>query len=214
MDYKRILDTIKTNIINLGNPEFLQNLDKQKINNILIVVGLVVLLDVFFILKPQFNKITKEYLPKKREIIQELKAFKEGVKTSPGVAVKLQQLETNVEESLSQLTSEQDIPGFLSWISSVARDNKVRLMEIKPLKELKIKRKAKDAAGSLKDRYYLLPVQLNLESGYHQLGSFLNQLEQGRYFIRLADLMVKANSKSTITHDINLKLETFILKEQ
>ena len=206
------MNTVKSTIANIQDPDFFKRLDKQKLNSIIALVALVILVDIFLVLIPHFNKITGTYLPRRGEIVRDLSAYKRGAGITSEMKSKLKELEGNVEVGLSRLMAEKDIPEFLSWISTTAKENKVKLMEIKPLKGSVPK--VDNDQNELQKRYYPLSINLILKAGYHQLGYFINQLENGEYFIKVTDVDIRSNSSDTIVQDVNLKLATFVLKAQ
>ena len=59
--------------------------------------------------------------------------------------------------------------------------------------------------------YREIPILITAKSGYHELGSFLNNLENADRFMKVVDIDIKANKTSPKKHDVELMVCTYIL---
>ena len=164
----------------------------------------IVLFDFIFLLKPQFSNLAK--LNSKRS---QLKKDFYLARTQIAQLGKLREQYASLEGSIASgqkwFILEAEIPSMLENISSMANDNQVKIMQIKPM--YKKQEPDKQAEG-----YYPLTVYIIAQGGYHQLGRFINKLENNHIFIKLNELDIVPDQRNYLTHNIKLILEIFLLR--
>ncbi len=96
---------------------------------------------------------------------------------------------------------------LLQEISNLANKNKVKIMQINTSKDAKIQEEV--IAG---ERLSPIIITLDLICDYHSLGSFINALENTRYFIELQDMKITRDSHNYILENVNLILKTYARK--
>jgi len=81
----------------------------------------------------------------------------------------------------------RDVSSVSAYISSKAKDNNVDIFEVTAGTE----EEYKNSGGN---RYYYLPLKIEAESGYHDLGRFLNALSMGEYYLDTEEILVQGNA--------------------
>ena len=116
-------------------------------------------------------------------------------------------LEKELEGYSEGLPAQKEIPEFLEGLSAIAAISGVKILSITPsgLKD------AKDAGG--KGHYKEMSINITAESGYHQLGQFISNLESGSRFISIEDLRIQNNENSPRKHDVKLTLKTYVSEQ-
>ncbi len=64
--------------------------------------------------------------------------------------------------------------------------------------------------GTVYTRY---ATNYKIESGYHQLGRFVSELENMDRLAKIEDIRIRANPKDRLRHNIELVVSTFVFKE-
>ena len=85
----------------------------------------------------------------------------------------------------------------------MARQSRVEITSITP------------QAPDDKEVYVMLPLKLEVECWYHQLGEFFSRLESSKEFIKVdgLDLKVKEDEEGRMVATISLIVSTFYLKD-
>ena len=188
-------------------PELKEIINFVKINIAAIVVlgfALVLFLGLFQIISlPKIKKFMD--LRKQVSIYVSSKETLESVKNNKIILGKeLQDLEKRYFSNEKMFVMDSQEESFLSDLSKLARTTNVKLISIQPL--LKIQRNI----PSSKDTYFELPYKIGIGCGYHELGRFLNQLENMRgRSLRMNRLEVRAGNQDIWEHDIELEISIF-----
>jgi len=119
---------------------------------------------------------------------------------------RISQLDEKTDWYEKKLPSGKEIPAVLEYLSDSAKKIGVRITEIKPVEY--DRDKLKTAA-----LYHKAPIILKAECGYHELGRFLNELENADRFMRINDLKIVANPQKTDVHYIQLTVVTYVMKK-
>lgn len=85
----------------------------------------------------------------------------------------------------------------------MANDTDVKIVAIKPQRSEK--------AEQASDVYTELPIDIEATSGYHQLGYFINRLENADRFMKIKNLRIEASDDDVLKHDISLVVSAFVL---
>lgn len=173
----------------------------QKI--ILGVFGLVVLVagGFFLLLSPkslEVGVLRDQRAVKQADLLQSkavaasLARFKEEAK---GLRAKL-------ETAKGRLPSEKEIPGLYRQVSDLAFQSGLSVSLFQP----------KDLIT--KDIYEEVPITVNAEASYHQLGSFFDQLSRLSRIINLTDLKLTGIARPTGTVRADLVLTTYVFRPE
>lgn len=117
---------------------------------------------------------------------------------------RLEDLKAKVSFYEQKMSREKDIPALLRNLSKIAKDSQVKIVEIQP-------RGGRDVQGA-KGMYLEVPIDIKARCGYHQLGRFINELENDPRFMRVSDIEIKGTPRDYRNHNVRLLLNMFVLK--
>ncbi|MDP3804073.1 MAG: type 4a pilus biogenesis protein PilO, partial [Candidatus Omnitrophota bacterium] len=109
-----------------------------------------------------------------------------------------------VERYERMLPAEQEIPTLLESLSGMARSSGVKIVGITPVAISEEKKQE----GQI---YREIPILISAKSGYHELGNFLDKLEDSDRFMKVADIEIKANKAAPRKHDVEQLVLTYVL---
>jgi len=138
--------------------------------------------------------------------IKDLKARIELVDSRIGridvLTKKLEKLTTEISGYSDGLPEQKELPEFIEELSLTAKASGVKILSITPAEP-------KDSGKS--GAYYKeVPIEITAETGYHELASFIGDLEGSERFVTIEDLLIKSDVKNPRTHDITIKLKTYV----
>jgi len=164
---------------------------------------------IYFVFIPQFVRVfaLSGDIGKMR---LELKSAQALVANMDKLKNDLKENSEKVELSEKKLPAEQEIPTLLEDLSSMAKDSKIRILSIVPVMSYL----TGDRSGNKSQIYREIPILITAKSGYHQLGRFLNSLENAGRFMKVVDIGIKADKASPKEHDVELIVCTYILLSQ
>lgn len=178
-------------------------LDKKKIFTVSIIVLLIIYLDFSFILKAQFNSV-KSLRSKITKLEKDIAAFDKDSSRIKILAGKQVQAPERNREAIS----EGQLPLLLEEIADTANKNNVKIMQINTAKDIKAKDEKKAQPAGLTPRYIIL----DLACTYHNLGGFINDLENLDTFIALQEIKLGRDAKDYLKENANLVLRTYVKK--
>ncbi len=183
------------------------NFDFEKNKNLIIVSALVVIFifDVIILMKPQIAILSK-LSSKSAALNRDLRDAKKAVASQKDTENKLALLKVKVKEWGSAVTPEEELPSVLEGISRIANQTSTKITQIKPIKEEKAPI-LKSASGT----YYKIPILIEAQCGYHSLGKFLNELENGQVIMKIIALEIVANPADIMHHLVKLTVQTFVI---
>ncbi len=195
------------NLLNKFNALKLDKLDNKKIFFIILVCLFIFYIDFTFFMKLQLQGI-RTLTPKIVELKKEINNVAKDLS-------RLQDLERKADKDKTQMAApkfkevicEDKTLLLLQEVSNLANKNKVKIMQINTSKDAKIQDEV--IAG---ERLLPIIITLDLICDYHSLCSFINALENTRYFIELQDMKITRDSHNYILQDVNLILKTYARK--
>ncbi len=176
-------------------------LDKKKLILIGLICVIVIYIDYSFILKPQVSGIASAK-NKIKKITADLDAFN---KEASGIAV-LKDGEGRGSSAKKELIAQDQLPQLLEEISLSANKNNVRIMQITPIKDVKQSSSTASASSNA------VTIKLELITGYHDLASFINELENSTKFLMLDGLKIKREPSAVSKETVSLELKTYVKK--
>jgi type IV pilus assembly protein PilO len=181
------------------------NIKEKREYMILAVVGGALILYVYFmfLLKPQFTSLISVFREAgqiKRSLVQTM----DNVNNMPLMEKKIEKAKEVQPFYEKKLPREEELPTLLGNLSELARENNVKIISIKPIKD-------EDEPEGGESVYMEIPIQVKARCGYHQLGRFINDLESADRFMMIGDINIKSIAKSKTIHDVKLVVYTYIL---
>jgi len=182
--------------------------DKKKLLLAVLLSISVLYIDFSFILKSQLNssgELRKKIIKLKTNITNSTKEL--------SMMGNLQQKQSQTKEAISSkvkkfLTDEQ-ISSLMEEISDIAVRNNVKIMQIKPSKEQLLKKEEKTP---LTEKFIPLYLTMDLICGYHNLGSFICEMENNETFISVQNMRILPDKNDYLNENISLVLKTYVEK--
>jgi Tfp pilus assembly protein PilO len=179
-------------------------LDKQKKILIVIFAVLIIYVDTTYILKAQMGGLNS-LNPKIARLERDLKNLDRDLDNMRNAKNKSSGDVNKIVNKSSKLISENQISGLMQDISVAANKFDVKIIQIRPTREI-----GKSAIPGDK----LTPVLINLElvCDYHSLGKFINSLENSLVFMGIVELKIATQIPDYIKQKVTLVIRTYVFK--
>lgn len=183
-------------------------LDKKKILLIIMLIGLIIYIDFTFLIKLQLQGIKA---PASKII--KLKKDLDNLNKDLSAMQNLKQRQPTGEKQAipvepKEIISEEQVLSLLQDINNIANKYNIKIMQVKPSRELKAKESK--AFGTLKLTPFI--ITLDLACDYHRLGSFINGLENDRVFMAVEELKITGSPDNPLQQKVSLALKTYVKK--
>lgn len=122
------------------------------------------------------------------------------------VKKRISELKSKIDYYEKMLPVEKDIPYLLQYLSQVARETEVKMIQIEKLAEIE--------SGEGQTLYLTVPVVITLKGGYHNLGLFINKLENAERFMKIETISVSSDKESPLAHKAYLLVCTYMLGKE
>lgn len=188
-------------------------LDKKKILLIIAASLVVVYLDFAFLVKSQFRSLRGI-----RSKITKLKKELGNLNKDLDIMRDLEQKQTDIKQEtiskVKQIITEEQLPLLIQDISRIANEHSVKIMQIKPVKDLKAPGgKASNIIKPDIGKLTSILITLDLTCGYHNLGSFINDLDNSEQFIAMIEeLKIISDPADYLQQRVNLTLKVYVKK--
>jgi len=104
---------------------------------------------------------------------------------------------------VSRLLQEGEMPNLLEAISAMANSSGVKIIGITPVAA---------SGGETKNAAYReAQIMIIAKSGYHELGLFINKIENAVKFMNISDISIISNNASPKKHDVKLLISAYVL---
>lgn len=117
--------------------------------------------------------------------------------------IRIKEIEGNISYYEKKLPTEKDIPDLLQYLSDIATETDVKLLEIEKRQEIR-----REQEQTL---YVTVPLKLILKGGYHNIGFFISKLENADRFMKIEGLEIKEDKKNPFEHRGEMVVYTYIL---
>jgi type IV pilus assembly protein PilO len=174
----------------------------------LAVAAIALLLYIYIFLGPQIGRFAR-LLAKTSKLGHELRVARRDVANIDKLSEDIAMFKTKVDLYEKKLPAEQEIPSLLESLTKMARRSNVTILGITPVSVSQ--REEKEFYGRA---YQEFPIVISAKSGYHELGSFLSDLENADRFMKVADLSIRSNNATPSRHNIELIVATYILLKE
>lgn len=188
-------------------------LDKKKILLIIAASLVVIYLDFAFLIKSQFRSLRDI-----RSKITKLKKELGNLNKDLTIMRDLEQKQTDIKQEtiskVKKIITEEQLPLLIQDISRIANKHDVKIMQIKPVKDLKVQGgKASNIVSSDIGKLTSILITLDLTCGYHNLGSFINDLDNSEQFIAMIEeLKIISDPADYLRQRVNLALKIYVKK--
>lgn len=164
---------------------------------------------IYFVFIPQFVRVFA-LSGDAQKVRLELKSARLVTADMDKLKKSLKEHSEKVESYEKKLPAQQEIPTLLEDLSGMAKDSKIKIVSIVPAMSYFNEEKT----GNKEQIYQEIPILITAKSGYHQLGHFLDSLENSDRFMKVVDIGIKANKASPKEHDVELIVCTYVLLAQ
>ena len=168
-----------------------------------VIAALGILVGYYYLLTPQIARISllRKNITQKKAEIQKAKAM---IAKKPQLEREFQTVQKLIKEYQKRMPGEDKIPDFLSSLTDIANEHKVKLMSIDPGK---LKKSGKTSI------YTEYPIALGIKGGYHQIARFMNKLENLERFVKINHINIISDKKDELKHTADIYLSIFIFQE-
>jgi Tfp pilus assembly protein PilO len=184
--------------------------EKQKIYVLIAIFGIAGLMLYYnLLLKPQF----KGFMTKNKEFrVMRDRVKSEEIMIANEDAIKRQY--TNLSKQAGylekRLPDQNQVSSFLEDFSKVAESSGVKILRIKPLETPVAAAASKQKVAN--NSYAEFPILIEARAGYHQLGVFVDKVENMDRFIKVTDIDISGIDKDPRYHDIKMRIITYVLQ--
>jgi len=189
--------------------KFLDQLDNKKLGLLVIISVAIFYIDFNFIFKFQISALDKG----NAEIVKlkgELENFKIDLKKMQELKSKEAPLLAKPEIKARKFINESQFSTLLDDISKIANKNEVRIIQIKPSREAQDTNNASRNKESAKFTPYF--INLDLTCGYHNLGKFINGVENLQIFVMVQNIRIETQENNYLNQKVSLTLLTYVKK--
>lgn len=182
-------------------------LDNKKIILVILFSVLVLYLDINFVFKNQLGALKK--------IEPTIVGLKKNLENLKSDLVKMQELKKKQigppEKAVKakKIIPSEQLASLLQNLSDIANKNDVKIEQVKPAKDTQISKQDK-LPGM--DKFQPVLITLDLESDYHNLGKFINDIENGKIFISVQSAKITSQQADFFKQKVNLVLRTYVKK--
>ena len=180
--------------------------DKNKVILIAVVSALIIIGDYTFLLKGQLSGLrsaTTKIIKTKKDLAE---ATREVGRVKSGAGG--QQAPVKIKKMLS----EDAIEDLMEEIDVLAKENKINIIQVKRSGESSVGKdaKVKKDKGAPKETNIPLLIILDVVGDYHNLGTFLNQLENGEKLISVEEMTINAEADNSLLQEAHFVLKTYV----
>ena len=125
------------------------------------------------------------------ELQKQIRALEATANKLPEFQREVQALEARLETLKRILPPEKEMPDLMRRVQYLAAQSSLNIKKFNP------------AAVSQKDFYVEVPVNLDVEGTYHNLGAFLDRVSRMSRLVNVGNVKIKAQNKPTISSTIS-----------
>jgi type IV pilus assembly protein PilO len=165
------------------------------------IIGLAILIGGYFMmLEPMQKKLSREVKQEsqlKKDF--ENKAFQ--VANLEDYKAQMIEMEQSFESILKQLPRDTEVPGLIDDISLAALNNGLELKVISPQKQIST------------EFYNELPIQIEVEGDYHELGAYVSSVASLPRIVTLHDFSISSKGNNRDTLSLKILAKTYRYNE-
>ena len=145
-----------------------------------------------------------------RSAREQLAALQQATTNEAGLREQHRRLQETVLSLRSDLPSEEELPAVIEFLSGLASQTQVKIQSIfpqRPIESLDDRLMGEKATGPA-DRmvYKEIPIQIDAQANFHQLGTFLALVEASDKPMQVSTLRISGNPKEPRWHNVNLSI--------
>jgi type IV pilus assembly protein PilO len=133
----------------------------------------------------------KKHETRLADLQKQIRALEATANKLPEFQREVQALEARLETLKRILPPEKEMPDLMRRVQYLAAQSSLSIKKFNP------------AAVAQKDFYQEVPVNLDVEGTYHNLGAFLDRVSRMSRLVNMGNVKIKAQKKPTITSTIS-----------
>jgi len=180
-------------------------LDKKKLLMVVIVSLIIIFLDISFVLKLQFAGIGSVG-PKISKLKNDISAVNKDLQNTESIKKKHDEEMQKGSLGAKKILNAGQITSLLQYISELAQKDGIRISQIKHSPDA-VDPKSKKAGP---ENLFGFTIGLDLTCDYHTFGKFINELENGQYFLNVQDLRITPGED--LKQKVYVTLRTYVRK--
>lgn len=194
----------------IKNLKFLNTLelDNKKLILIFLISAAVFYFDFSLILKAQIASLSKSSAEVARKS-SELTSLERDLKNMQDLKTKKALPEATSLSKAKRFITESQVSTLLQDISDLANNNDVRILQVKPSRDQKASADTKLNPGPGLTVFY---IALDLTGSFHQLGKFINDLENSQVFLMVQELKIDSQKDNYLKQKASVLLKTYVKK--
>ncbi|MCQ9208018.1 MAG: type 4a pilus biogenesis protein PilO [Omnitrophica bacterium] len=171
---------------------------------LIITIGLVAYNNVLKPLLGRISVVSGQIKEKKRKIQRAEVSFQ----TLAVLEDEIRAIKIKSDYYEQKLQAPAEMPQILKELNQMAERLKVKIVSVNPLE-----REETVLPGS---EEFLLetPLRIKLQCGYHQLGVFINQIENSTRLMKISELKISSDSRDIWTQQVELVVTNYGLVSQ
>jgi type IV pilus assembly protein PilO len=137
------------------------------------------------------------------DLQKQIRALEATANKLPEFQREVQALEARLETLKRILPPEKEMPDLMRRVQYLAAQSSLNIKKFNP------------AAVAQKDFYQEVPVNLDVEGTYHNLGAFLDRVSRMSRLVNMGNVKIKAQNKPTISSTISASAvaTTYVYKD-
>lgn len=178
-------------------------LDDKKTILVILMSSIIFFLDFIFVIGWQNKRINT--------IRPQIKQIKADINTINDNFANIEELKKKFAIGKKEIISGGQLSILMEEISNIANKNNALIMRIQPSADQKGKKETKNKTV-LTGKFTPAFIDIELSCGYHNLGSFINALENSVNFMRIQNIKIISNENDYSSHRIALLIKTYLSK--
>jgi len=184
---------------------------KRELIILSILIGAIILAGYFYLyLRPRIRALG-QLLPQVARLKQDVELARSDIANIDNFKMEVASLRNELGRYEASLPGKKEIAPILDHLSKIASQTVVKIVGIEELKEARGKVPELKGARQI---YSEVSIGIDLKSGYHQLGSFINKVESSARLMKLRDIEIKADPRTSREHNVKLIISAFVLERE
>ncbi len=173
----------------------------------ILVIAIILAAYFYFFLKPEIGALQK-VLPEVAGLNKNIKEVDKLIDNIDSFKIKIADLKEKVGQYETRLPTKKEISSILNHLSALASEEDIQITGIKELETIKGEIQEGEQA------YSGVPIEIDMKSGYHQLGRFISEIENSDRLMKIDDLEIKSTSENLTEHNVKLIISSFVLVKE
>lgn len=191
-------------------PDFLKKATKNEIIGLTALICVLLIAGYFFLfLRPLISKLA-DVSHKVSKLQNDMTAAGLAIGGVPKLGNEIDDIKKKVVAYSNKLPNEEEFPALLENLSAMAQNTDVKITKIIPIKDTEAQASEKPASPIYQEQKILI----NAQCDYHQLGTFISELESAERFMEISDITIESVKATPRRHNVQLIVKTFILKDK